>query len=979
MTNQWPADTLSREAFAAALQTIGVPETNIAALAPAGRAGLVFPDQAQLLVDFVKAAATPEQRQTLSKAAGCIYKDLTKWVVRADLLRIGKEDEAMNAGIAELLESAGVKGVHDLAACVEHPQRLAKLQKELYHLINSQPLDPLERQSLKSHLRLADLERFGKGGRELESFVTAEVSVILVVKGAGEQKPDETLDVFLNGFWPAMKSVDSSATIAKRRDIFPSDYRSSAYDKEPLNHITEIRTGERRIWLKEPNWEAALVPTSPWDALFKEWRLATYAFGKGIHDLFTNPDSHDRHQQRSFWRYYIAFALMYLLIFGHIGLTFVVGRAKWGLPQGLLETGNLVLLGQLIVGVGSAALIAAILPAIKTDHQMKIYLEDGGRLEGLPGVSGLVVLLLIATFLLNPANYVLWLLFVLVIELALLLSRGIAWPYRKISNSDSWSDHYYSVAGKVDQRTGKLKIFKWSNSNRPLILTVRFLRMLFVLMYRYIVVISLPISFVGFGIAQVLKWTRLLGGIGEGLEKALNVALSGFLGDVVTYATNPAQAHRVRQVVETDLKFFHNRPEVSHIHVFAHSQGTPITFETLFNHLPGTYRRKVKTYVTVGSVLSYYNQVNAVLDKPYVPRFPVRSYPKNFAEGFKWMNFWNLADPITEFYGLDEYNLVEEAPVFALEKGERLRPISLDASLSKTKRDPVSPTNIKTRATLENHAEYWSNQDHVHVPFALRVLGVWRPQQWNPEKLKTLKWFGLRHYSYVSLWWALWAAVFLTLFYYDIRLAGWLVDSIPFKQGLTDLISAAIENLSESQGEYVRAILTATGLLAQAVALRYVQEILAVVIMLAVPFMVALPLAGFFYVLKVVATAIRYKRPVTLEETAASTRRLYEEIFTDQVQWDKADIPDSLKNSFGKFRAAFSDPCAVVEEVVADGDKVVAWLTLSGVHDKSGFGGFALDDQQHFFTATITHHVEDSRIKDASCEVYYYWHRIKYQ
>ncbi len=177
MTNQWPADTISREAFAAALQTIGVPETNIAALVPAGQSGLVFPEEAQLLVDFVKAAATPEQRQTLSKAAGCVYKDLTKWVIRADLLRI----KGMDAEIAGLLASAGVKGVHDLAACTEHPQRLTKLQEELYRLINAQPLDPLERQSLKSHLRLADLERFGKGGCELESFVTAEVSVILVV------------------------------------------------------------------------------------------------------------------------------------------------------------------------------------------------------------------------------------------------------------------------------------------------------------------------------------------------------------------------------------------------------------------------------------------------------------------------------------------------------------------------------------------------------------------------------------------------------------------------------------------------------------------------------------------------------------------------------------------------------------------------------------------------------------------------------
>ena len=464
----------------------------------------------------------------------------------------------------------------------------------------------------------------------------------------------------------------------------------------------------------------------------------------------------------------------------------------------------------------------------------------------------------------------------------------------------------------------------------------------------------------------------VLRGIGEGLEKALNVALSGFLGDVVTYATNPAQAHRVRQVVETDLKFFHARPEVSHIHVFAHSQGTPITFETLFNHLPGTYRGKVKTYVTIGSVLSYYNQVNAVLDKSYVPRFPVRSYPKDFAGGFKWMNFWNLADPITEFYGLDEYNLVEEAPVFSLTKEERPKPISLNASLSKTKRDPVGTTNIKTRTTLENHAEYWGNQDHVHIPFVLRVLGVWRPQQWNPETLKTLKLFGLRHYSYVSLWWALWTVVFLTLFYYNTLFTTWLVDSSPLAQGLADLVPRTLAGLLKSQDDKLLGAL-------QALALSYTREILAVITMLAVPAIVALPFAGLAYILSVVVGAIAYKRPVTPEEKAAYVQRFYEETFFQGPQaQSETPFPNSLKPLFDECRAAFSNPGVVVEEVVADDDKVVAWLTLNGLHDKSGFRGAALDNQQHLFTATITHHVEDSKIKDASCEVHYHWHRTKY-
>ncbi|MEK6573661.1 MAG: hypothetical protein AABZ58_05035, partial [Chloroflexota bacterium] len=210
------------------------------------------------------------------------------------------------------------------------------------------------------------------------------------------------------------------------------------------------------------------------------------------------------------------------------------------------------------------------------------------------------------------------------------------------------TDHYYSVKDEIDETTGKPIIYKWSN-NAP----AGRHRRLFILIYRYIVVLTLPITFLGLTIARLLQWTRVLGGVGDEIEKALNRALSGVLGDVVTYAMDPAQAHRVRSVVEADLRFFHDRPDVSFIHVFAHSQGTPITFETLFNHLPDTYRRKIKTYATIGSVLSYYHQVNAVIDAFYIPRFPVYPYPK-FADGFKWMNFWNLAAPITEFYGLDE-------------------------------------------------------------------------------------------------------------------------------------------------------------------------------------------------------------------------------------------------------------------------------------------------------------------------------------
>ncbi len=810
MTNQWPADTLSREAFAAALQTIGVPETDIAALVPAGQSGLVFPDQAQLLEDFVKAAATPEQRQTLSKAAGCAYEELTKWVIRADLLRI----KGMDAEIAKLLESAGVKGVHDLAACWEDEQRRIILEA-----------------GVKDHPQKTELEKFAASARMLDSLAVTEVSVILVVKGGGLQKPDETLDVFINGFWPAIKSIDPKATISKRQDIFPANYRSTAYDQEPLNHVTEIRSGERRIWLKEPNWEAAFVPPKALVSLFNEWRMATYAFGRSVHKTLFDPDTRER--QRNFWQYYLAFALIYLMIFGHIGLTIFGWRLlRWIWTRGLSEPEAWQFFALSVAAAIFLAFIFAIRPALETNNQLVVY-DQTKRMEALPGMASGVVALLMLAFLYSPWSYIFWLLLVVIVELALLRARAIAWPYRETSNSDSLTDYYYSLTSdEPDEKSGRRKIYK---------LTTGLHRRVFILLYRYIVVLTLPITFLGLTIARILKWTRVLGGIGVTLEQSLSLVLSGVLGDVVGYAMDPAQAHRVCNVIQTDLTFFHDQPEVSHIHVFAHSQGTPITFEVLFNHLPQSYRSKINTCVTIGSVLSYYSQANPVLDLSYIRRFPVQPYPA-FADGFKWMNFWNLADPITEFYGLDEYNFFDKVPLFNLETN----PPTLNAiretfrDRNATKRHPASPTNIKTRATLQNHSEYWSNQDQVQIPLALRLLGVALPKQWNPEDLKNLP-HSEQHWDYVFRLWLGHSAIFLLLFLLDAGFSAYLVDkSLPTLQGLVNLIPALLQVMLNSQSGLVRDLYTVLVWLAQAVTYRYSQELLAIAVMLASPAVVTL-------------------------------------------------------------------------------------------------------------------------------------------
>ena len=114
------------------------------------------------------------------------------------------------------------------------------------------------------------------------------------------------------------------------------------------------------------------------------------------------------------------------------------------------------------------------------------------------------------------------------------------------------------------------------------------------------------------------------------------------------------------------------------------------------------------------------------------------------------MNFWNFTDPITEFYGLDEYTWFELAP-------------PLDPAHIRTR---TSPTNIRSRSSLKNHGEYWSNIEQIQTPFAKRVLGEPKPKEWAPEPIQPKYW----HHRGVLLLWLLLVA--------GISLGGfWLVTS----------------------------------------------------------------------------------------------------------------------------------------------------------------------------------------------------------
>jgi hypothetical protein len=513
-----------------------------------------------------------------------------------------------------------------------------------------------------------------------------KTDVVLVVKGAGEQREDEHLNTFLRGFWPAVTSLDGTATMNQVVDEL-KDYEPSPHNKEKdtHKHLTEIRAKykgtEKRVWVKESYWEAETIPSGALGNLSKEWRMASFAFASLFQEIIFKRNTKTLKEWRltsrldefllgsapgtrmvDFIGNYLSYLVLFLLVF---------------LPFSAALASGFGFKGVLLVFV--AAAVWALAPALEISRN-QILRYKNNILENLPGLPGWLLIGLIVLLISDPLGYIRILLLLLALQVALLLSRRFLWKYRKFANTDvDMADYYAYEIENRDVRKGSEKrigkVDEWWLTRFPMS----------PLLYRYLVFLMLPIGFVGMILVQFLKWTRFLGGLGEVLDRLLHTALVGYLDDVVDYAMDPAQSHRVRSAIKDDIIYFHNRPEVKRIHIIAHSQGTPITYETLFHFLEPEYQEKIYTYVTIGSVLSYYHQARGVLDAVYYNRFPVSSEKdQRFHPEFKWINFWNFTDPITEFYGLDEYTRFEDAP-------------PVDKS---HKRARTSPTNIRSRSSL---------------------------------------------------------------------------------------------------------------------------------------------------------------------------------------------------------------------------------------------------------------------------------------
>ena len=687
--------------------------------------------KAAALTTFRQGAATPEQRLALSHHYDISYETLTNWVIRADLMRIDNVD----AEAAHLLAEAGIMGVHDLALC--KAGQLTKVKQPVYDLVTrmeerlkcffSDGLDQSLKQILHSSVE-SFIEKARQVAKEQPPQIVTGTEVVILTTGAGEHASNLRQNGFLKHFWSAMQLIDPHASICQYRNIFSNHAHLNAVSYPQL---TEIRSGERRIWIKAV--ESVKEPSSVTQAMDLQWRMATYRFGRLIHDLLwprTTPEWRPnlKHIRSAIYIQYVT--IFAFLFFTHWNL--IWSWSKAGIQEALalvnvwsLQTSTVaatITIGLGIVVVALLALIPGGSQARKTYQRLNDYLNDPEKgFKALPSLPNWLRLLLMLSFVLNPIRYGIGLLVLMLAIQAVLLARDCAWPYRKKAHSDSDLSEYDVY---VDEQ-GKEHIYRKDQ---------RWQKQLFLspLFYRYLVVLALPVMrvlyWVSYPLRRIPASVPLLGKIGPTIDHFIRNSFDG--GLAASGITDLAQAEQIRRAIESDVRFFHQRPDVNNIHVCAHSQSTLITLETLFHHLPASFRGKIKSFLTMSSVLSYYHHVKPVLEGHDVRRFPVIPYP-GFAKGFRWLNFWSSYDAKSEFYALDEYQLQQMKPV--TRPNQELASTQPQTPRQRTERCSISPTNIKTPGhwfVPTAHNAYWRNMEQVQIPFAHRLMGHPESQEW---------------------------------------------------------------------------------------------------------------------------------------------------------------------------------------------------------------------------------------------------------
>ncbi len=592
-----------------------------------------------------------------------------------------------------------------------------------------------------------------------------ETDVILVIKGAGSQELDSTLDTFLGGFIPAMRQYDPEANIRIGREstmLKEHDYKSFYKEKEKFDQkvveITSHKAG-RRIWIKEAYWEPLIKESGPLTALLREWGLAAFSVRKLLEDFWfpwydgkrydkngklTRNLNATKNTARGYWLYFFC---AYLLVLAFLGLTGVWGEtplesglgieraccAAFTQPQIWWQSIVNMLswipptLRQLGLGALAVAAVAALGPAVQSARRKK---ED----RRMPGLGNWVLVALGAAMLLQPGSYLVLLLLYFLLGVGLILAaRRLAWRWRPTWYTDTpvtYETNPQLTSLYLDRRLSRLA-------------------RLTQLVYRLYVALAVPAAVLILLLAKLFRVLNLFTPQGVKIDEAISGFVMRFLGDVTTYAMEPAQAAAVQSLVEYDINTFAKltgkgdakTQVVDRIHLYAHSQGTPITFE-VYLRLDDEVRQKVRTLLTIGSVLNLHNQVNQVLDEHSWDRFPPkRGYPaeNKLNSKFKWFNFWNFTDPITQFTGLEAYRYASP------KKSNAGQILYQRDGTPKKKFHKASPFSIKTRESLlKNHAEYWTNVKEIHYPFIKHIFNqdpkIWLPDEWlSPDLQKRQK------------------------------------------------------------------------------------------------------------------------------------------------------------------------------------------------------------------------------------------------
>jgi hypothetical protein len=538
--------------------------------------------------------------------------------------------------------------------------------------------------------------------------------VILVVKGAGMHAPDEVLDAFVECFWPAVLEIDREATIRQRADCL-EDHVAPPHDEKPHKDLIEVssKLGDQTIWIKEVYWEPEIKPPNPFRSLLDEWHMATFAFRREfsmlirkilewgsriVDDSFlpsfllgmvaepvkgvaqgmrgkSNPPSDTMinviSTYLSFW---LSFFVMLLWIMRLANLEdFLVN-------QGIIQRGSNWPL--FIVFLATFVITSPSFIRIRSRDEFKTR---------LPGFQNWILFIFGIAVLISPVKYLFQLLQLGTVVVVINVIRALLWKRRPFQNIDT--DYFVEELLEMKGKRTKVTPFPFAVLN---------------FFYRWLVIWLLPIAFPLLLLSRLFTLIGRLGfkDLGSSIEAFISERLSSGLGDVSAYAMSQSQAVRVRSVLESDIRYFSDKCE--DIHVVAHSQGTALSWESLFVHLEDEYREKIKTYVTLGSVLTYYYQTSPVLSEIYPShRFRLEKSPK-FANGFKWFNCWNLADQVTGFHGLGEYRMLCEGAWV--------------------------PIEVKTRSPiLSGHGDYLNNIEEVFQPLANRVLGITKGKVWPSD------------------------------------------------------------------------------------------------------------------------------------------------------------------------------------------------------------------------------------------------------